>query len=337
MAEPLISVVMPVHNAFPYIGASIQSILEQTFSDFELVVLDDASTDGSAGVIEDWAHKDKRIRFFQNKEKLGLRSSSNQVVSHSRAAVVARMDGDDISLPERLRRQWEVFRSNDDAVLVGTLSAGIDAGGTLVRPRDRWRLIRRSDYAPFPHGSIMFRRRAFDEVGGYPWGWEVWEDQGLFVRLSRKGRVLVIPDVLYQYRYHVNCASLTVPLEEVERMSRAHRRELAATRPNGDDRDVETRAVVNSSSRKASLQVLYTTGALRLWAGQSPAVLQQVLTRNVLRPDFASLQMLIWSAWGEISPKSLRMLLRLFIQFRDLLASVIVKNGRPYEWLFEQS
>lgn len=332
MAEPLLSVVMPVHNACPYISASIQSILEQTFSDFELVILDDASTDGSADVIRDWARKDKRIRFVQGKERLGLRCSSNQVVSHARAPIVARMDGDDVSLPERLMRQWEVLQSNGDAVLVGTLAAGIDATGRLVRPRDRWRLLRRSGFAPFPHGSIMFRRRAFDEIGGYPPG-DVWEDQGLFLRFSEKGRLLVIPDVLYHYRYHMNSSSLTLPVEEVEKISKAHVREVAAARVISKDRDAEMSRVAVSSSRKATLQVLYASGASRLWAGQSPAVLKEVLTRKALGPDFASLQMLIWSAWGEISPQTLRISLRLFIQFRDLLASLIVKNGRPCEWV----
>jgi len=327
MAEPLISVVMPVRNVAPFVGASIQSILEQTLSDFELVILDDGSTDETAEVVGAWAEKDNRIRFFQSKENLGLRSSSNAVVSHSRADIIARMDGDDISLPDRLRRQWELLKSDDDAVLVGTLSVGMDAEGRLVRPRDRWRLVRRSNFAPFPHGSIMYRRQAFDEIGGYGHFGGLGEDQDLFLRLAQKGKVLVIPDVLYRYRYHVNSASLTTPATDVDSVSGIQQRQNSGVSSADADR----------TNAKRNLEALYTIGALRLWAGYPPAVLKHMLTRQALRLDRESLRILIWATWAEFNPATLRLSLRSLIRARDLLASLMVKNGRPCEWRFEQS
>ena len=299
MAEPLISVVMPVKNVAPFVGASIQSILEQSLADFEFVILDDASTDDTPDIVADWARRDTRIRFCRSKQDLGLRGSSNEVVRLSRAAVIARMDGDDRSLPDRLRRQWEVLMKHDDAVLVGTLSTGVDAKDRLVRPRDRWRLVRKSDFAPFPHGSIMYRRQVFDDVGGYARSGAGWEDQELFVRLASRGTVYVIPDVLYHYRYHVNSASLNY---------------------SGADR-----------------HSLYATGALRLWAGHSPRVLKQLLTQRALRLNPESIRILIWASWGEVNPASLRAALRALIRTRDFLASAMLRNGRPCEWRFEQS
>src|SRR5688572_31181643 len=113
-ANPLISVVMPVHNALPFLGESIRSILEQTLNDFEFVIFDDASTDGSVEVLREWATRDKRIHLHEGKRRLGLSGSSNAVVSKARARIVARMDADDIAHPDRLRRQWDISNSRPD-------------------------------------------------------------------------------------------------------------------------------------------------------------------------------------------------------------------------------
>src|ERR1041385_1964968 len=173
--RPLISVVMPVYNALPFLDDSIRSILAQTFSDFEFVILDDASTDGSMAGLRRWA---------------------------------ARSDPDRIAHPDRPTRQWKIIQQSADIVAVGTLCNGIDACGREVRPRDRWRLVRRSGYIPFPHGSAMFRREAFDKVGGYDEAAVGAEDQELFSRMAAHGRVVTLPDVLYSYRYHANNATL---------------------------------------------------------------------------------------------------------------------------------
>src|SRR6185503_4659911 len=208
-AKPLISVVMPVYNALPFLDDSINSILTQTFRDFEFVIFDDASTDGSVERLRQWAARDRRIRLYEGKTPLGLSGSSNAVVAQARASIVARMDADDIAHPDRLRHQWQVIESRPDVAVVGTLCIGIDADGREVRPRDRWRLLRRSGYIPFPHGSAMFRREVFDKVGGYGECAEGGEDQQLFSRMARHGRIVTLPDVLYSYRYHSNNATLT--------------------------------------------------------------------------------------------------------------------------------
>src|SRR6267143_6361753 len=108
-ANPSLSVVMPVHNALPFLDESIKSILEQSLSDFEFVILDDASTDGSLARLREWARRDQRINLHESKTRLGLAGSSNAVVAKARAAIVARMDADDIAHPDRLKRQWEII------------------------------------------------------------------------------------------------------------------------------------------------------------------------------------------------------------------------------------
>src|SRR5882672_8268153 len=147
-ANPCISVVMPVHNAVPFLDESINSILDQNLSDFEFVILDDASTDGSDKVLRDWSLRDKRIQLRQSKKRLGLAASSNAVVARARASLVARMDADDVAHPDRLTRQWNIMKDYPDVVAVGTLCNGINAKSREVRPRDRWRLLRRSSRIP---------------------------------------------------------------------------------------------------------------------------------------------------------------------------------------------
>ncbi len=129
---------MPVHNALPFLNQSIKSILEQTLTDFEFIILDDASTDGSSETLHKWAQRDARIQIHESNQRLGLSASSNAVVAKARAAIVARMDADDIAHPDRLRRQWEIIAARPDVAAVGTLCNGIDAAGREVRPRDRF-------------------------------------------------------------------------------------------------------------------------------------------------------------------------------------------------------
>ena len=306
--KPFISVVMPVYNAAPFLDDSISSILEQTFNDFEFVIFDDASTDNSLARLREWAARDERIRVYESEKQLGLSGSSNAVVAHARATIVARMDADDIAHPERLERQWEVIQNGPDVAVVGTLCNGIDARGREVRPRDRWRLVRRSKYIPFPHGSAMFRRDMFDRVGGYDETAVGAEDQELFTRMATQGRIVTLPDVLYSYRYHANNATLF----------------------NG------VRAVAENHSHNGdSLAAYYMLGAMRLWAGEPPMLLQPMLKQKSVGWGPKSLAILGSAVWGHVSPITLKLFLRGSIRARDLLASITVKDGKPYEWRSE--
>ena len=218
---------------------------------------------------------------------------------------MARMDADDIAHPDRLRRQWNVIESRPDIAVVGTLCNGIDATGREVRPRDRWRLVRRSAYIPFPHGSAMFRREAFDQVGGYDEKAAGGEDQDLFLRMAARGRVLTLPDILYSYRYHSSNATL---LNGKRAVSENHSQ-------NGD-----------------ALAAFYMLGAMRLWAGNPPMLLRPMVGKKSLKLNPKTLMILAAAIWGDVSPSTLKVFLRSSIRARDLLASVRVKDGRPYEW-----
>ena len=306
--KPVLSVVMPVHNAAPYLSESIGSIRNQTLGDFEFIILDDASTDGSNALLREWEQKDPRIRLFANSARLGLAGSSNFVVAHASAPIIARMDADDISHPDRLSRQWRILKDHADVVAVGTLFDGIDAAGRRTRPRDRWRLVRRSPYIPFPHGSVMFRKEAFNSVGGYSSELLLGEDQSFFRALSTTGRIVTLADVLYHFRFHTTNTTL-----------RTDARSIAKTQ-NGN------------GWKHDGLAALYLKGAMRLWSGQAPEVLADL--RHLQQSHWTArfLATLGWASLGSISPTMLRLVLRWLISARDGLAGLKIKEGRTYEW-----
>lgn len=151
----------------------------------------------------------------------------------------------------------------------------------------------------------MFRREVFEQVGGYDEKAVSGEDQELFLKMARCGRVLTLPDVLYSYRYHSSNATLT----------------------NG------RRAVVENHSKNGdALAAFYMLGAMRLWAGDPPRLLESMLQKKSLKWNFKTSLILASAIWGQISPSTLRAFLRASIHARDLLASTQVKDGRAYEW-----
>src|SRR4029079_17325746 len=131
-----------VHNAGAYLDACVASVLAQDFADYELLLYNDGSTDGSADRLRAWAARDSRVRVESGDTRLGAVGSSNRIVELARAPLVARLDADDVMLPGRLTSQVAVFAERSKAVLVGSLSWTIDAAGTRVRAPDLARLLR---------------------------------------------------------------------------------------------------------------------------------------------------------------------------------------------------
>lgn len=327
---------MPVHNAAPYLDASIGSILNQTFRDFEFVILDDGSTDDSNRILRDWAQRDGRIRLVENRRALGPVGSSNQVVSEARSPLLARMDADDISHPSRLERQWRILSERPDVALIGTLWEGIDRRGLEVRPRDRWRLVNHSLFAPFPHGSIMFRRDSFDGVGGYREACVFWEDFDLYLRMADRGRIVVLPDTLYSYRFHLGSITQACAHERLEHAINLMYHCIAERRAGRDYTALldSTNEEMHSSQHRAP-RTFFSLGSPRLWSGHRPAMLGPLLARGSLGLNRATLQTVVWAAWGTLSPTSLRYFLRGLVRVRDRAAGRFIKDGRPYEWRFE--
>jgi glycosyltransferase involved in cell wall biosynthesis len=197
---------MPVYNEAPFVEAAIESVLRQTTRDFELVIVDNGSTDESPEILR--RIRDPRVRVFRNSRNLGSAAASNRVVRESRARFIARMDADDIALPDRLEKQLAAFASQPKLALLGGQVHHFGGGsGPLLRcfaPR----AVTRSGVAwqalfssPFFHSTVMFTREAFEAAGGYDERMQRSSDFALFSRMQANSHAANLPDVLVRFRH----------------------------------------------------------------------------------------------------------------------------------------
>lgn len=318
-----VSVVMPVLNAMPYLDDAIASILAQTYSDFELIIGDDNSTDGSREHIREWARRDPRIRVLESDRSQGPAGSSNWVAQAATGALVARMDADDIAHPDRLRRLVEVLASNLDAVLVGSLFESIDQHGRTTRGRDRAALLRTGGLPGIAHSSIVYRAAAFRNAGGYSLDHDFYEDLEFYVRMAQQGAILVLPEAYVRYRYSASSSRQTADRGRVHQALEGFLQWHALQFGCGGHR---------VRSRKVSPGVLMVIGSHRLWAGNRPGILGQIWRDAALGWNRQSAVLVGWGLWGTLSPSSLRAVLRLRLRLRDWAAGRIIKDGQVYRW-----
>ncbi|HEY0148991.1 MAG TPA: glycosyltransferase family A protein [Allosphingosinicella sp.] len=331
VAAPTVSVILPVHNGMPYVEESARSILGQSFGDFELVIGDDGSSDGTSNAVQQLAAADQRVRILRRDAPSGLAASANWLVSESRAPFVAVAHADDRAYPERLARQVAILAAHADIDLVGTLWDGMDEEGRKVRPGDFWRLLRRSPFAPFSHSSILFRRTAFERAGGYRPEAEYWEDLDLYFRIAEHGRIVVIPEVLSTVRHARISTRLRSNQVRVENAVDLMIRSTQIYAAGGDHSPLLQRHTPLAEHRLHPMTFI-SCGSTRLWSGRSPRVLGRVRERARLRFDGATLHTLFWVAWGTASPKSLRFFLSALLHVRNALARPFLKNLDYVEW-----
>ena len=323
---PPLSVVMPVHNALPHLDEAVRSILDQSFGDFEYLILDDGSTDGSTERLREWAGRDSRIRLLEGDRRLGPAGSSARIVAQASAPIIARMDADDLSRPDRLQRLMQVLAANPDAGMVGSLCEIIDVDGRPVRPADPWRLMNASPLAPFTHGTIMFRRELFERLGGYDETRNFWEDIDLCLRMARAAPVLVIPEALYIVRLSATAPGSPRRAREVEAAYDQMFRYLAAYR-RGRALDP-----VKGARRQDRAPAMILMASPCLWAGRTPRIFRRMLSRGALKWDRASVGALGWGLWAAISPASLRTSLRLLNRARNASARRRLAGAEYVEW-----
>jgi hypothetical protein len=330
-AIPALSVILPVHNGMPYVEESIRSLLAQSFADFELVVGDDGSYDGTSEVLARLAAADARIRVLRRDTASGLAASANWLVRETRSPIVAIAHADDRAYPERFQRQMAILRAQPDIDLVGTLWDGIDEEGRRVRPGDFWRLLKRSPFAPFSHSSIMFRRASFERAGGYRAEAEYWEDLDLYFRIAAAGRIVVVPEVLSTVRHARISTRLRNDQLRVENAVDLMFRSTAAYREGRDHTPILMQARPDSEDKLHPLTFI-SCGSTRLWSGRSPRVMERMRERARFEFRGSSLHALLWVLWGTASPKSLRFFLRTLLVIRNAIARPIVANSLYIEW-----
>ena len=215
--SPIVSIVLPFHNEAATLDECLDSIQAQTFSDFELLAIDDASDDQSVEMLEQRVRRDARIRLLHSPGR-GVVSALNHGLSQARSHLIARMDADDIMHPDRLQRQYDFLQANPMVALLGTQvrlfpESEVQAG---YREYIRWQnsCLEPHDIAgdiyiesPFAHPTVMFRREVVQALGGYRQG-PFPEDYDLWLRLHHAGHKLAkLPEILLDWRERPNRVS----------------------------------------------------------------------------------------------------------------------------------
>lgn len=207
---PAVSVLMPVRNGERWLLGALESIRAQSLGEWELIVVDDASTDGTRGILE--AAHDSRVRVIQNSRPLGVAASLNKGLAMCKAPLVARHDADDTSHPRRLERQLRYVQAHPDVGVVGTNVSMVKEDGAAAgeyhvyddHARISWSLCFGH---PFAHPTVCFSRDLVKLVGGYDESYPAAQDHDLWTRLAGRTRFANLPERLVTYRVHAGGVS----------------------------------------------------------------------------------------------------------------------------------
>lgn len=204
---PTVSVMMTVYNAASYVETAVESILAQTHRDFELIVIDDGSVDGSRGILETLSRRDARIRLV-SRANTGICQARNEALGLSRGEYVVVMDADDIASPQRIERQLAFMQAHPEVSVAGAWFDVIDAGGrylTCLKPPLENEAIQQallSGHTAICQPTSILRREALEAVGGFDESLDCAEDLDVYLKLGERGQLANIPEALVRYRMH---------------------------------------------------------------------------------------------------------------------------------------
>lgn len=213
MVGPRVTILMPVYNASVFLREAIDSILCQSFKPYEFLIIDDGSTDDSAEIIS--SYTDPRIRFIRNEKNIGITSTLNKGISLASCELIARMDADDISHPQRIQKQFGYMKRNPDCSLLSTWARVITEDKKFVRLeryRSNFYYYNLTFECWMYHPTIMFRKSAVAEIGMYAMPYS--EDYDLFWRMSTRYAIANLAEPLVDYR--ISSSSLNAVMKKEE-------------------------------------------------------------------------------------------------------------------------
>ena len=219
---PILSVLMPVFNSELFVAEAIESILNQTFKDFEFLILDDTSTDKSFRIIKDFEQQDPRIKVYRNDKNLGVVGSRNKLINHSKGKYIAWIDSDDIAIKKRFEKQINFLEAHPEIGMTGAYPVIIDENGNKIIKwwfeTDPQKLkIELFFHSPFLSSSVVIRKSALPQ-NRYDSNFAVAEDFDLYSKISENSDIANIPEFLVKYR--INSKGLSKSnTEKMEQLS----------------------------------------------------------------------------------------------------------------------
>lgn len=205
---PKVSVVMCVFNGCDFVSDAIDSILSQSFMDFEFIICDDGSTDDTPKILKDYAKIDKRVKII-TKGNSGLTKSLNWAITFAGGEYIARQDADDISLSNRLKEQVQYLDANENISLLGTNTIESKLGKKRVGTHYDIEAINKIVFLqnPFSHTSVMFRAKEFRDIGGYDPSFDTSQDFELWMRFAKNGKIAMLEEPMVILRQDYSLVS----------------------------------------------------------------------------------------------------------------------------------
>ncbi len=221
--SPSISIILSTWNGAEFLSKSIESVLEQTYKNFEFIIVDDGSTDRTPEILRDYAKRDPRIKIITNDENIGLTKSLNKAIRVAHGKYIARQDADDISLPQRLEKQIEYLLNHPEIKVLGTFGYLIAQEAKILGKEIvpvssqaiKKTLIKRN---PFIHSSVMIEKEIIDKIGRYNERFKTSQDYELWFRILRVARGQNLPLFLVKKRYRPTMISFSKNKEQLKYM-----------------------------------------------------------------------------------------------------------------------
>ena len=243
-SNPKVSVIMPVYNAKHYLIETLKSIILQSYTDFEFIIIDDGSSDDSLLILQEFQKNEPRLKVISRENK-GVGCTLNELLLLAKGEYIARMDADDICHPERLSLQVAFLDSHPDHVMVGGQVDAIDPSGrrlmSLVKAFEHEEIedaLLRSDAFSIIHPAVMLRTQALRNIGGYDESLEIAEDTDMFLRLARIGKIANLQEKVIDYRMHQGSATHSKRHKARRLTAMIIERELIARGNTGDSSTV---------------------------------------------------------------------------------------------------
>ncbi len=229
--NPKISVIMPAYNSEQFIAEAIDSILKQTFQDFEFIIINDGSTDNTVNIIKSF--NDDRIVFINNSENNGIAIALNQGLKIAKGQYIARMDSDDIALPNRFEKQVSYMDKHPDVGVLGTQFEFFGEENRITANTEELNVLELFGSCNIGHPTVMIRKELFDKFNlRYNDEYKYCEDYELWSRMLKVTKIVNLPDVLLRYRWHKNNVSFKekkIQLKNTYRVKQNLANEIAAS------------------------------------------------------------------------------------------------------------
>ncbi len=236
--DPLVSVIMPAYNAEKFIGEAIESILNQTFKDFEFIILDDCSKDKTWEIIQEYAKKDERIIPVKNEKNLNIALNRNKGVEMSKGKYVVWQDADDISKPERIEKLFNYMESHPEVGICGSNFQSF-SGEKLFETREFFeddKRLRKNifKFSPVAQPTAIIRKECFSTVGLFNPDYPPAEDIELSFRIGEKYKFANVSEILLRYRVHPSSATFTNMKTQIKATLKVRKRYFRDSNYNAD-------------------------------------------------------------------------------------------------------